>query len=461
MSSLAFQLKDLFVGPMALLTYWYVFLWIFPFSWRQVVIPNVAGGAFNEYLDITWYVSDVILLIAILILIRHKERYKSIFSYFKLFHVEQSLAVLIALYTLFNLYFAYSTWLWLDTFASIIRIIAITVVFLAVFFDGNHKNSSTWNNLKTTITILIFSALFQVLLGMGQFISNSSMGVTLLNESRLGVDISGVAKVHFDEMRHIRAYGTMLHPNILAGYIIFTILSLYIYLKMFHVEQIRPKFMNGMFHVEQLIIYSTTLLLFIGLLVTFSKSAYIALVFVMTFLLFHVEHWKVSIRLRKFHVEHYIAILSIISLCGLLLFQSGPELLKSYNERIDILRQYTDWKSWVFGAGLGNAVIEMANSGDWPGWRIQPVHNVYLAGILEYGLFGFLLLIYIGMRFWKSFVPRGTNRILFLPLMAMGIIGLFDHYLWDIYVGQVILSMSIGWVLIGGRIAHNKTLTNK
>lgn len=230
-------LERYFLGKEAYRTFWYAFLLSFPFSWRKVFIPTVGNSvSFNEYMDISLYVSDLLLLLCLYLIIKHKCIHKSIFKQIRVFHVEQIGVLIILLYTLLNFYISPSKILWLDGFFNIIRI--ISVGYVSYYYFLQDKTCSTWNKM-IGLLILLISLIFQVLLGVFQYSSNHSLGITMFNESFFSVDMSGVAKIDLENGKQVRSYGTFLHPNIFAGYItvIFAIFLVFIKWCMFHVEQ--------------------------------------------------------------------------------------------------------------------------------------------------------------------------------------------------------------------------------
>ncbi|MFZ2975502.1 MAG: O-antigen ligase family protein [Candidatus Moraniibacteriota bacterium] len=85
--------------------------------------------------------------------------------------------------------------------------------------------------------IIILSGLFQAIVGIIQFFLQKSIGLFWLRESLISPDILGVAKVILNGEKYIRAYGLMPHPNILGGFLLFSIIINLLYSKLFHVEQ--------------------------------------------------------------------------------------------------------------------------------------------------------------------------------------------------------------------------------
>lgn len=87
------------------------------------------------------------------------------------------------------------------------------------------------------LSIIIFLGLSQAIIGLLQFFSQNFIGLFWLKESIISPDILGVAKIILNNKTLIRAYGLMPHPNILGGFLLFSIISTLLYYKLFHVEQ--------------------------------------------------------------------------------------------------------------------------------------------------------------------------------------------------------------------------------
>src|SRR3989338_5016300 len=107
---------------------------------------------------------------------------------------------------------------------------------------GYFSQCSTWNILQITLTIAIISGFFQSIVAILQFISQKSLGLTILGESIFNAHDPGIAKIVINGDVFIRSYGFFPHPNILGGFLALSLLITMVYplifkSKMFHVEQ--------------------------------------------------------------------------------------------------------------------------------------------------------------------------------------------------------------------------------
>ena len=384
----------------------------------------------------------------------------------------------------------------------------------------NQANCSTWNNSQEQVNVprgtflaVIAIGVIQSIIGIIQFTIQQSIGLFWLKESIISPIIPGVAKVILNGHTYIRAYGLFPHPNILGGFLALSIITTLLYLKLFHVEQFNKnissknncstpacpvgRWNNWIKWVRNVprgtfLMRFTILIQCTALILTFSKSAIFGLSLGL-FYVFHQTHnnnvprgtlfTKFKTFISMFHVEHFARKLALIASIFILLFiLIKPEInslfIKSLQERELYLNvSYATFISHpLVGIGTAQFVPNMTIIYTLPSWQYQPVHNVFLLILNEFGIFfmfGFIYFIYKMFharphRYAKRFgqvehfntkedinVPRGTfirlkthTRAILLSFIF---IMLFDHYFWDIQQGQILL-----WLLLGLLVSQNK-----
>jgi len=215
---------------------------------------------------------------------------------------------------------------------------------------------------------------------------------------------------------------------------------------------------------------------------------------------------------QLFHVEHLsrklFLILGIILVLGVITKTDINSLfIKSLDERLLYLNvsYETIANNSILGIGSGQFVLNIQNNvprpprvDEWSSprveaggtfleaWQFQPVHNVFLLIWSELGLIGIILFLYflyklfhveqfenmldIKCSTWNKNqcevyeptknVPRGTFLNNINPatvfkgiLLGFLFIMLFDHYLWDIQQGQILLWLVFG-LLAGSNRQH-------
>lgn len=309
------------------------FLLSLPFSIRKILSVFSPNGSFNEYLDVSIYLSDV-LLIAVLIafILENKKELLSISYWRQMFHVEHLLlpifipALLIfwsglsilwsestslAVIAFFRLIEGYLLYLYILVCnvprGTLLSEGAKTEMFHVEHLDDNAQNvprgtfidkllgyisqCSTWNILQILLIVIIISGSFQSIAAILQFIKQKSLGLTFLKESIFSIYDPGVAKIVINGDVFIRSYGFFPHPNILGGFLALSLIITTVYPLIFR---------SKMFHVEHYIgVWLYRGLIFTQLLalsLSFSKSAIVAFIIGLAMLISGIH--------KMFHVEH-------------------------------------------------------------------------------------------------------------------------------------------------------------
>ena len=553
--------------------FFFGFLATFTLSIRKVLFFYPIQKNFNEYTSIYIYASDIFLILTLSSFIfsilcnnktylsKHRQRtttfLHSLYTYIPLFlvilafiSITWSKNQIIATYRSTKLFEAYLLYLY-----TIIRLIPSTLFHVEQLRQKNKsdsivprgtiketttqrnsigyfQNCSTWNN---SIKIIVFIGLIQSIIAIWQFIIQRSIGLIWLKESIVSQDMPGVAKLILDGHKYIRAYGLFTHPNILGGFLLFSIIITILYK-----QTIVPRgtisaskaSIDTYLSIEKItnrklwLIYSLLFIQLTAMTLTFSKSAIIGLLLAMTYIKIksNCSTWNILITnfkklsqfikdvivprlptgesggtithklieakptkelLKLFHVEHSKKTILIILIVIALLFIIKPDfnslLFKSLEERgyyLEISRVIIS-NNPLLGVGMGQFIVNIPlyAKGVIETWQFQPVHNIFLLIWSELGIFGLLLFFWI---IWELFqpiqssnVPRGTieektsvgeivksniilyNNYSYLSteiilihfqgiLLGLLFIGLFDHYLWDIWPGQALF-----WIVMG------------
>jgi hypothetical protein len=142
-------------------------------------------------------------------------------------------------------------------------------------------------NLNLTLITILGVSIFQAGVGILQYLNQHDLGLQLLGESHLSAQLSGVAKLDVLGLKFIRAYGTFLHPNVLAVFLsIGLIIASHFYLRadkklyLFNWRQSVSKnfsaFMtNTYFYIRLGLIVAMSILTF-GLALTFSFQYFLS-----------------------------------------------------------------------------------------------------------------------------------------------------------------------------------------
>lgn len=288
--------------------------------------------------------------------------------------------------------------------------------------------------VKIFIFPLVISLWFSIgLTYIQSFLQHSVGGIFwFFGERTFSVFTPGIAKLNwcFPDSLHcrelLRPYATFPHPNVLAGFFALVLPGM---LYMAGISKQR---------IIRLIAYGTYLAGSVALFLTFSRSAW---------LLTMIMSAYVISRTSKTKKIWWMIGVSLIIVCCVL----GIPYIRtiSFHDESVFLRKdlfvaaWTLWKNHLFfGIGAGNYIPMLPTvlpSRDL--FSLQPVHNIFMLLLTEFGLVGFLgigtlicrtIIIYLKRIVW----------IHWLPFLTLCILGLIDHYPLTLQQGLFMLTLS-------------------
>ncbi len=413
------------------------------FPIRHVFFTNSAfqTGAYSDFTSFSLYLSDILLFLLFLSIIvpRGKEfllAFKSQMSII-FFIIWLILAIIWHFRTFSSL-----NWYFLLKYAELIVSYGTIAIFLK---DLSIKKAFLW--------LFVSLGAGQALLALWQFIFQKSIGIKILGENLLNPEILGVAKIVSGGTKLIRGYGTFPHPNLLSAFLVTAIMfSLYLML-------------NAKKRGEKLLLSTLLFLNIIGLTVTFSRSAYLALG-IGSSLYFGYLLAKTAENITKKKIAAILMIFSSAVIISFLLFR--PYILtrttitdqasierSTYNKiGLKIIKDHP-----LFGTGIGESVLHMEqySKTKLEPWQKQPIHNYFLLAAAELGIPGALILLWIFLSSLKSLIPASpagrlnlksnfTTYYLLLAtvLLSFFILMQFDHYFYTLEQTQMLLWITLG-----------------
>lgn len=440
------------------------FVLCFSFQVRSLLYasPVYVEGEFNFYTTFFIYLADVFLVFALFFwgcVFFSKNSFnknrvtKKIARHFNWGDKKLTSLILAFLLVLFvAILFSHSQYL---SFLLFVRLVEMFLLYLMIVNEV----------LKADELIKVFLAaiFFQVVLALFQYINQASLGLYFLGEPHLSAFLPGVAKVQLAGQKLLRAYGTFSHPNILGGAIFFSLIlavpftfSSEIFAK--NLKKPRKslltliKFTKGGW--GKVILFSAYALLFLALILTFSRSALLALVISAITYFLLTRSKKIlkyfSVAGVIFVVAAFVFNLQNIFWQRFVLENDGDATL----ERLQYLK--ISWEMLLknpFGVGLGSFTLNMQQYFDakLAPWSFQPVHNMFLLVANEGGLIaGLILLVIFIYCFWAMFkrvsLKSGYGLLALLP--GLFVIANLDHYFFTIYQGQILFFIYLGLVSI-------------
>lgn len=299
-------------------------------------------------------------------------------------------------------------------------------------------------SFRMILLVIITSGLFQSVIAIAQYIKQGSLGLRLLGESPLSVNASGVAVFIADSHKYLRAYGTTPHPNILAAWLFVAIFAFYFYYLYFD----RGK--NSMI----LVAYATMLFAFFF---TFSRTiiglwSFGTIILVLA-IYFNKNFKNIDPQIKSRAGTLVIATLIVVATFSLLFW---PQV----KSRIHISAQEEAVTQRVFynkiagsvavshpliGIGIGQFIPAMMTKfKHLPAIAYQPAHNIYLLIASETGFLGLAtFLAFLASIFWRFFRQADFKKLHTFLLLIFScsflVAGLFDHFLWTLQQGSLIL----------------------
>lgn len=295
-------------------------------------------------------------------------------------------------------------------------------------------------SIRHVFLLLVVGGLFQSFLAIIQFHVQHGLGLSILGEYLPAVTESGAATLNLESGKVLRAYGTFPHPNVLGGFLAICFAGL------LYVSR-ETKSMLGWLYVS-----CGTFLILWGLLLTFSRTAWLAAAVSLSIAgIYHVYR-------RNIKIAAILAISAIVS-CGTLglfyknvVFPRVSEAVQSDSQAISYREQFNQYglemfqDQPMFGVGPGQYTVFLQNSYELQPWEHQPAHNIFLFILAELGIIGLFLWFWPLIRSCFTWNNHSFGLVLFVPCTV--ILGFFDHYLITIQQGFLLFALIYG-ILLG------------
>jgi len=354
------------------------------------------------------------------------------------------------------------------------------VFVLALFVWSLRKNDVRFQQIAVWLCI---SLLPHALLGMWQFVNQEVIASTMLGIASQVPSSLGVSVVESDGVRTLRAYGGFPHPNIFGGWLVMgSLAAIWLATRTASVA-IRYRWtLIGSLYASVLVL-------------TFSRSAMLAFG-VATCVFLFCNLFTIVNRLQKRAV--IFSTLFILAIFGATIFLQNELIItrvrgdsrlemKSIESRVESGEAFVEVfhdRLWIgTGPNAELKVLAEREGITTASAPLEPPHNVYLLALVNFGIIGTTLIILIILSFRTSIrnpsewilnrvqddtlirdsLPAGRQArlrrlgmtMLIIPLL---IIGLFDHYPWTLWSGQVFVALT----LLGtfGNIPREEELAN-
>lgn len=421
------------------------FLFLLPWQTVYIYHDQFLNGVKWEYGTLNFYVTEGLFWIcAIMFMVWYWNRSKNYEIRIKNFRLTKDRIFVLSCLCFILYSFLSVTWA-IDrnvAFQQAFRILEVFLLFFMLYLGPVPKRMVAWS--------FVVGAVLPSILGIWQFLSQTTIGSTIFGLTEYAVDVAGTSVIVGDDVgRWLRAYGTFPHPNMFGGYLAMTITT---GLFLLYGEEDKHR---------RVLLHTILLVGIAALFFTFSRSAWGAVVMVLLFFCFMVVTKK-----QKQFIVPVISILTCASVLGIVfspLIRVRTEMVslhetRSITERVSGYREAVElWKEHPWkGVGAGNYTIAMFKKDPTRvGWEYQPVHNVPLLLLAELGLLGVFLLVGVFLSLTTYLLSSILDRkllIWYLPVVAclMALVS-FDHYLFSSYPGLLLTACSVA---ISGPFIH-------
>lgn len=426
------------------------FLFFLPFQTMLLLREPFVGGVKWEYGVVAVYGIDL-LLVCILFLISTSWLWSIKYKVLSIKYGEPEMIL-----ALFLLWAGVSVF-WASDHALASYFFVKLLLAVGVFFLAK-----SWTNLdmKKVVFVLLVAGVLQSGIGIAQFLSQQSISSSILGMSAHDASVAGSSVLKIDAGRFLRAYGTFPHPNVLGGFL-GAVLVMGI---MYYVSSIKYE-RSWRCITEIVVILSGVLVIFLGLILTFSRVAWLGVLLGLI-----VTGFSVFLGESQWAQRRFLKILFALGMAGVVFgavlheqifprFDTATiEREGSVSERITSLRdaQKLITAHSLIGVGAGNFTAEiirkgekglmgeMGNEGGRPVWSVQPAHNVFLLIWSELGIIGLALffgfLVFSIFPILKSSIINHQSTILIVIIPSL----FLDHWLWSSHFGLIFLFLLLG-----------------
>ena len=329
-------------------------------------------------------------------------------------------------------------------FYQLLKLIEFSLLYFYV-----KSNLGAVFDLTKSFFVFLASGVFQAILAIFQYFRQSDLGLRFLGETVLNPDLFNVAVFTVEGEKVMRAYGTFPHPNVLA---LFLFLSLFIFIFLY-IYLVNFGKINSVSLKISLIFYG---ILLFGFFFTFSRII-IAVWLIGVISRFIIINKKFLVLAKSLAMKNlWISTFAILVILSVLFW---PEVLArlqvSTGEEAFSLRSFYNKASFLdkpfWGVGLGNFANWFKEINPILAQNLyQPVHNIYLLIFSETGILGLaaflLFLFFLAKNYLSLKFNRPLHYSLFIIFISLLIFGLFDHFLWTLQQGRIILFLALGFL---------------
>lgn len=383
---------------------------------------SIVSGLKIDYLSPTIYLTDYLSIVIIFFWIREKLAKK--FKLKSLIHF-----ALVLLFLSVGIYLSQSPLAGWYGFARFIFFVCLGFALKNLFMKKIYQ--------RLLVFGLGFSVAIESFLAIFQFFNHGALGGLwyFLGERSFNSSTPGIANADIGGHLVLRPYATFPHPNVLAGFLVIS-LTIILY------SAVLKK------GIEKFFLKTVLFIGTVALFLTLSRVAIIIWIVVFSSML---------IRLKK--LDRFLLIFGVLFLICLFIFSPLRyrfEILSfadsSIVDRLSLIRASLEMVKIypIFGVGFYNFLIVLPHFSSILTQinYIQPVHNIFLLVASQTGLIGLEYVVWFLHRTFKKINWKSMfSNFKFILLLAVILLGMFDHYFLTLQQGQLllVLVLAICW----------------
>lgn len=409
-----------------------VLVFLLPWQTRWIVGQGMINGNQSEYLTLSLYGIDLLIVLLIAVKIFTNVSLKGLKSTPTLLFQRRGL-ILGTLFVLLNA---------LSIFWAADKLLAVQHVVWILLAAGLAWLAMTYENKARLIFWFMMGLMMSAWLGIWQFFAqyafaNKWLGLAAHNVAKPGTSYLEILDANHQMVRWLRTYGSFDHPNIFGLAMALGIILVFWLI-----------YNGGNSKCKNAFLYVALVSFSAGLYASLSRGAFLGVVLGLGIILCRIGFSKI---MKPLAVLLFVIGMFVLLYPGPLLSRSNITVRleqKSINERVIYLEQGMGMikKHILLGVGAGNYIKELENEDQSkPAWAYQPVHNFFLQVWAELGILAMLciatLFFMLSVYTWRKGAFQFAIFISVLPSMMV------DHWLWSLHFGVLFLGFILGITL--------------
>jgi O-antigen ligase len=435
----------------------YLFAFLLPWQTRYIFHYGTLNNGAWEYGTMALYAIDLLIILLFLVVLAQQIIAKQFLADFKKTYWLPIVILLII--SCLSALFAFDVSL---AWYRVGQLVLGIIIFYIIATEHTISKAKIW-------CAFLAGALLQGMLANWQFLTQTTfaskwLGMASHIAGELGTSVVVATNNLGVDERWLRAYGSLDHPNLLGGFLAISLLvAVYLIIKRSNVAD--QALAQSQDHIVirsfidkcQIFVYISLIIITAGLFFSFSRTAWIGfgvgLIIMFVMYLGGIKRmlpalFPIIIITGLLGYQHYQLVIARADPNANLEHKSATERIEYAQDSLQLLHNH-----WLLGVGPGNygLAVQKEVKPTQSNWYYQPVHNVFLLVFTETGIFGLLafswLLLFLVVFNAKRLL---TKTAMFFPLLniiliiVLLIMMLFDHWLWSLHFGTILL-----WFVLG------------